>query len=68
MKRGGSILRIIIGIGIVIFGVVKFCSSAEENPYTGETQYLDLSTEEEMAFGEESTPTMIQQYGGLASR
>ena len=65
MKRGGSFLRIIIGIGIVIFGVVKFCSSAEENPYTGETQYVDLSTEEEMALGEESTPVMLEQYGGL---
>ena len=65
MKRGGSFLRIIIGIGIVIFGLVKFCTSAEENPYTGETQYVDLSTEEEMALGEESTPMMIQQYGGL---
>lgn len=65
MRRGSSILRIFIGIGIVIFGVVKFCSSAEENPYTGETQYLDLSAEEEMALGEESTPAMIQQYGGL---
>ncbi|SFN41164.1 M48 family metalloprotease [Salegentibacter flavus] len=65
MKRGGSFLRIIIGLGIVIFGVVKFCSSAEENPYIGETQYVDLSAEEEMALGEESTPAMIQQYGGL---
>ncbi|HEY9185750.1 MAG TPA: hypothetical protein VIM94_10520 [Salegentibacter sp.] len=61
MKRGGSFLRIIIGIGIVIFGLVKFCTWAEENPYTGETQYVDLSTEEEMALGEESTPMMIQQ-------
>lgn len=67
MRRGGSFLRIIIGIGIVIFGFVKFCSSAEENPHTGETQYVDLSAEEEMALGEESTPAMIEQYGGLYS-
>lgn len=65
MKKGGAFLRVIMGIGIVIFGVVKFCSSAEENPFTGETQYVDLTAEEEIALGEESIPTMINQYGGL---
>lgn len=65
MRRGSSFLRIIIAVGIVIFGVIKFCSSAEENPYTGETQYVDLTAEEEMALGRESVPAMLKEYGGL---
>ena len=65
MRRGSSLLRLIIAAGIIIFGVVKFCSSAEENEFTGETQYVDLSAEEEIALGQESLPAMVQQYGGL---
>lgn len=65
MRIGKNLLRLVIGAGIVIFGIVKFCSSAEENPYTGETQYVDLSAEEEIALGAQSTPVMLEQYGGL---
>ncbi len=65
MKIGKNLLRLVIGAGIVIFGIIKFCSSAEENPYTGETQYVDLSAQEEIALGEKSTPLMLNEYGGL---
>lgn len=65
MRIGKNLLRLVIGAGIVIFGIVKFCSSAEENPYTGETQYVDLSADEEIALGAQSTPVMLEQYGGL---
>ncbi|TBW30396.1 M48 family metalloprotease [Gramella sp. KN1008] len=65
MRFGKNLLRLGIGAVIVIFGIVKFCSSAEENPYTGETQYVDLSAEEEIALGAQSTPIMLEEYGGL---
>lgn len=65
MRFGKNLLRLGIGAAIVIFGIIKFCSSAEENPYTGETQYLDLSAEEEIALGTQSTPVMLDEYGGL---
>ncbi|MCP9198430.1 M48 family metalloprotease [Gramella sp. GC03-9] len=65
MRGGRNMLRLLIGAGIILFGVIKFCSSAEENPYTGETQYVDLSAEEEMALGAQSTPVMLNEYGGL---
>ena len=64
MRFGKNLLRLGIGAAIVIFGIIKFCSSAEENPYTGETQYLDLSAEEEIALGTQSTPVMLDEYGG----
>ena len=58
-------LRLVIGAGIILFGVIKFCSSSEDNPYTGEKQYVGLSPEEEIALGQQSIPTMVEQYGGL---
>lgn len=67
MRGGKNFLRLIIAAGIIIFGVIKFCSSAEDNPYTGETQYVDLTAEEEIALGEQSTPAMLQEYGGLSN-
>ena len=45
---GKTMIRLFLAVAIIIFGVVKFCSSAEENPYTGETQYVGLSAEEEI--------------------
>lgn len=65
MRFGKNMLRLLLGAGIVIFGIVKFCSSAEENPFTGETQYIDLSAEEEISLGAQSTPLMLNEYGGL---
>ena len=65
MRGGRNMLRLLIGLGIVIFGLIKFCSSAEENPYTGETQYVDLTADEERALGAQSTPMMLDEYGGL---
>lgn len=58
-------LRLLIGAGIIIFGLIKFCSSSEENPITGEKQYVDLSAKEEVALGAQSTPMMLNEYGGL---
>lgn len=65
MRIGKNLLRLGIGAAIVIFGIIKFCSSAEENPYTGETQYVDITAEEEIALGAQSTPIMLDEYGGL---
>lgn len=65
MRLGKTLLRLIIGLIIVLFGTFKFCSSSEENPVTGEKQYVGLSAEEEISLGLQSTPKMIEQYQGL---
>ncbi|WP_026914377.1 M48 family metalloprotease [Christiangramia portivictoriae] len=65
MRLGKTLLRLIIGLIIVLFGTFKFCSSSEENPVTGEKQYVGLSAEEEISLGRQSTPKMIEQYQGL---
>ncbi|MBU2948898.1 M48 family metalloprotease [Zobellia uliginosa] len=64
--RGGSWkIRIFIGLAIVAFAFIKRCSSKEENPYTGRVQTINMSAEQEIAIGLQSTPEIAQQYGGL---
>lgn len=65
MKGGSGKIRIFIGLAIVAFAVIKYCSSANTNEFTGETQYVDLTTEQEIALGLQAKPSMMQEYGGL---
>lgn len=65
MRGGSGKIRLFIGLAIVAFAVLKYCSSAETNDYTGETQYVDLTTDQEIAMGLSAAPSMISEYGGL---
>ncbi len=65
MRRGRSKIRLLIGAAIVLFAVVKYCSSAETNPYTGKKQHITISEDQEIAIGLQSAPHMAQQHGGL---
>ncbi|MBU2972749.1 M48 family metalloprotease [Zobellia sp. B3R18] len=65
MRRGSWKIRIFIGLAIVAFAFIKRCSSKEENPYTGRVQTINMSAEQEIAIGLQSTPEIAQQYGGL---
>ncbi|MBT8271759.1 MAG: M48 family metalloprotease [Flavobacteriaceae bacterium] len=65
MRRGNSKIKLLIGAGIILFAVIKYCSSAEVNPYTGEKQHIALSEEQEIALGIQVAPQMAQQHGGL---
>ena len=65
MRRGSWKIRIFIGLAIVAFAFVQKCSNKEENPYTGRTQTINMSPEQEIAIGLQSAPEMAQQYGGL---
>ena len=63
--RGNRKVRLLIGVGIIIFAVIKYCSSAETNPYTGEKQHIALNEAQEIAMGLQAAPQMAQQHGGL---
>lgn len=65
MKRGGRALKLFLGVAIVAFGLVRYFGSQEENPYTGRTQAISLSTEEEIAIGLQNVPIMVDQHGGM---
>lgn len=65
MRRGNFKVRIFIFIAIAAFAFVRKCSQEETNPYTGKTQAISLSPEQEIAIGLQSAPGMAQQHGGL---
>jgi len=58
-------IRIFIGLAIVAFAFFRKCSITEENPYTGKSQAISMTTEEEIAIGLQTAPQMAQEYGGL---
>ena len=64
-RRGLNKGTLLIAAVIVAFTVVKYCSQSQENPLTGETQYVSLTPQQEIALGLQSAPQMIQQHGGL---
>lgn len=65
MRRGSWKIRIFIGLAIVAFAFIQKCNNKEENPYTGRTQTINMSPEQEIAIGLQSAPEMAQQHGGL---
>ncbi|WP_299228617.1 M48 family metalloprotease [uncultured Psychroserpens sp.] len=58
-------VRLLIGVAIALFFVIKRCSQREENPYTGRMQTISMSSDEEIQIGLASAPGMAQQHGGL---
>jgi predicted Zn-dependent protease len=50
---------------LCVIALVKYLSSAEENEFTGETQFVSLTKEQEIALGYNSMSQMIKQFGGL---
>lgn len=63
---GGSCLpRLLIAALLVATTLFTYLSSRQDNPVTGETQYVDLTPEQEIAMGLQAAPEMAEQYGGL---
>jgi predicted Zn-dependent protease len=56
---------LIIAAVMAAFTLLKYCSSATTNPLTGETQYINVSPEQEIAMGLESRGPMSQEFGGV---
>ncbi|APQ16513.1 M48 family metalloprotease [Maribacter hydrothermalis] len=65
MRRGSWKIRIFIGLAIVAFAFIQKCNNTEVNPYTGRSQHITMSSEQEIAIGLQSAPEMAQQHGGL---
>lgn len=64
-RSSGFQIRLLIGAAIIIFSFIRYCSRTEENPYTGKSQHISLTTDEEIALGLQSAPQMAQEFGGL---
>ena len=64
-NRNSWKIRIFIGLAIVAFAFIKKISNTEENVYTGRSQHINMSTDQEIAIGLQSAPEIAQQHGGL---
>lgn len=64
-RSSGFKIRLLIGVAIVAFAYLKKCSQQEVNEYTGKTQAVSLSVDQEIAIGLQQAPSMAQQHGGL---
>jgi predicted Zn-dependent protease len=58
--------RVIIAIVIALFFGGSYLLKTSENPITGETQRIALTTEQEIALGLNSAPQMAAQFGGVS--
>jgi predicted Zn-dependent protease len=50
---------------MAVASIIMYFSSRQDNPVTGETQYIDLTVDQEIAIGLASAPEMAQEFGGL---
>ncbi len=65
-RRGsGCSGRLIIAAAIVAFSLFSYFSSKQDNPVTGETQYINITPEQEIALGLQAAPQMADEFGGL---
>ncbi|MEH6406080.1 MAG: M48 family metalloprotease [Leeuwenhoekiella sp.] len=67
MRLGGrsNMVKLLMGVLIIGFAVVRYCGNQEENPYTGRVQAISMTPQEEIAIGLQNAPSMAQQHGGL---
>lgn len=67
VRRGGGLNlgRLIMAGIMVVATLVMYFSSSQDNPITGETQYVNLTVDQEIALGLQAAPELAQQFGGL---
>ena len=59
--------RILIALIIAGISLVSYFGARSFNPVTGETQHINITTDQEIALGLQAAPEMAAQYGGLSS-
>ena len=65
-RRGASISgRLIFAAIIAIMSLVSYFGSRQDNPVTGETQYIGITVDQEIALGLQAAPQMAAEFGGL---
>ncbi|HEX2991501.1 MAG TPA: M48 family metalloprotease [Anaerolineales bacterium] len=64
---GGCGGRLIFAAIIAAVSLFSYFSSRQDNVVTGETQYIDITPEQEIALGLEAAPQMAAEFDGLDS-
>src|SRR5213592_2035036 len=64
-RRGaGCSGRLIMAAAIALFSIISYFGSKQDNPITGETQYINISPDQEIALGLQAAPQMEDEFGG----
>ena len=61
-SRGG---RFIAALVLVAFALITYFGSSTFNDVTGETQYINITEEQEITLGLQAAPEMMAEFGGL---
>jgi predicted Zn-dependent protease len=65
-SRGGlSMGKLIFAAIIAIVSLMSYFGSRQDNPVTGETQYIGITVEQEIGLGLQAAPQMADEFGGL---
>jgi predicted Zn-dependent protease len=57
--------RLIMAGVIALVSIISYFASRQDNPVTGETQYIGITVEQEIALGLQAAPQMAAEFGGL---
>jgi len=57
--------RLILAIIVAVIALLGYYGMREHNPFTGETQHIGITRDQEVALGLQSAPAMAQEFGGL---
>jgi len=64
-RRSSVSGRLIMAAVIALVSLISYFGSKQENPVTGETQYINITVEQEIALGLQAAPQMAAEFGGL---
>jgi len=64
-RRGSGWGRLIMAGIIALVSLISYFGSRQDNPVTGETQYIGITVEQEIALGLQAAPQMAAEFGGL---
>src|ERR1043165_9072583 len=65
LRRGSSCSgRLIMAGAIALFSIISYFGSKQSNPVTGQTQYINISPDQEIALGLQAAPQMEGEFGG----
>src|SRR5574341_1091786 len=64
-RRSPAMGRLIMAGIIALVSIISYFGSKQDNPVTGETQYIGITLEQEIALGLQAAPQMAAEFGGL---
>ena len=64
-RSGSGWGRLIMAGMIALVSLISYFGSRQDNPVTGETQYIGITVEQEIALGLQAAPQMAEEFGGL---